>query len=572
MQFKSNIFIPYEIFQELKNKKYKLGQGIKQFKFSEEIDQGVMFFDENQNYIDPKRFEIENIKPSWVLLPRFFWLENLDKLEEFFAIDNQGNKWFGADLIKFDLDLIKDYQVNLNSKEYEIKIQPRENQIPILEELNKRLKNFNYIRGILQAAPGTGKTYMSINFAQKFNKTLIIVPKNVLVDQWIESILEFTNLSKDNIGIIEGSNLNKIKEIINNENIKMIITKPQSLLSQIKLHKYFDLISLYKDINFVIYDECHSAGAEGFSKALSLFKTPNILGLTATPFRKGLNEFLLVNSIGDVIIEADAKVLIPNVILQYLPKSFIEFNEKEIFALKQRFQNDYPMFLALFNSYLLRKQNYFEFLAQWNKWARENNHEVVILFSTNKLAKKQFNTIIEKNPEYKDEILYLTGNSKNDALQIAKNQNKLLREDLKKIKEELNQKVKNKEIKRKEADQIYKEEREKYKELMDLNIQNSLDLYFKKIKEAKIIVSNFSLLREGFDKPKLSFVIFGSPIIGKITIIQTLGRITRLAEDKPTPIALFPITEVFESFSPRVKNIIINNVRSTYSNAKIMQR
>ena len=568
---KSNIYIPYEIYQELKNKKYKLSQGIKQFNFQEDIDNGVMFFDEDDNFIDPRRFDIEDIKPSFVLLPRFFWLENLDKLEEFFAVDDQGNKWYGADLIKNDFNLIKNYSPDLNYNNYNIKVQPRENQVPILDELNQRLKNFNYIRGILQAAPGTGKTYMSINFSKVFKKTLIIVPKNVLVDQWLESILTFTNLQKENIYILEGSKLNEIQENLN-KNIKIIITKPQSLLSQIKKNKILDLIDLYSKIDFVIYDECHSAGAEGFSKTLSLFKTPNILGLTATPFRKGLNEFLLINSIGDVIIEADAKVLTPNIIIQYLPKTFIDFSEKEIFALKQRFQNDYPMFLALFNSYLLRKPNYFDFLAQWNDWARKNNHEVVILFSTNKLAKKQYNTIIEKNPEYKDEILYLTGNSKNDALQIAKDQNKLLRVELKKIKEELNQKVKNKELKRKDADVIYKEERKKFKEAMDLNIQNSLDLYFKKIKEAKIIVSNFSLLREGFDKPKLSFVIFGSPIVGKITIIQTLGRITRIAEDKPQPIALFPVTEVFESFSPRVKLIITNNVKSTYPEAKIIQR
>ena len=166
----------------------------------------------------------------------------------------------------------------------------------------------------------------------------------------------------------------------------------------------------------------------------------------------------------------------------------------------------------------------------------------------------------------------LTGNSKNDALNIAKAQNKKLREELKEYKEELNEKVKNKELKRKEADALYKERRLKFKEIQDLNIEKSIELYHKKIKEAKIIVSNFSFLREGFDKPSLSFVIFGSPIIGKITVIQTLGRITRLYEDKPTPIALFPITEAFESLNPKVKIIIINNIKSTYPKARIIQK
>ena len=571
MENKNNIYIPHEIFQDLKNKKYKLGQGFKQFDFIDEINKGVMFFDD-EGYIDPKRFEIENITPKYVLLPRFFWLENLDKLEEFISVDNQGNKWYGSELIKQDFDLIKKYQIKDKSqKNYEVLINPRENQLPVLEELNKRLEQFNFIRGILQAAPGTGKTYMSINFASRFKKTLIVVPKNVLVDQWIEAVKSFTNLNNENILILEGSSTQEINKV-NDESIKIIITKPQSLLSQIKRHNYLDLTEFYSNIDFIIYDECHGAGAEGFSKTLSLFKTPNILGLTATPFRKGLNEFLLINSIGDVFIEADAKVLTPQVIIQSLPKTFVDFSDKEMFALKQRFNNDYPLFLALFNSYLNSKTNYLNHIAEWVHWARSNNHQAVVLFSTNKLAKRQFNLILEKNPEYQNEILYLTGNSKNDAIQIAKDQNKKLKVDLKEYKEELNIKVKAKEIRRKEADALYKEERERLKEIMDINIQNSLDLYFKKIKESKIIISNFSLLREGFDKPDLSFVVFGSPIIGKITLIQTLGRVTRLSDDKPNPIALFPVTEVFEAFSPRVKNIIINNIRGTYPDAQIVNR
>ena len=561
-------YIPYEIFKKLQKIKIK---GIKQFKWEEESRNCVMYFDQN-GYIDPKRFEIENIIPTHVLLPRFFWLENLDILEEFIAIDNRGHKWFGSDLIKVEFNNINAYYKKNNEfkKEfYNLKIKPRENQVPILEELNKRLDNFNYIRGILQAAPGTGKTYMSINFAKRFNKTLVIVPKNVLVDQWLENFLNYTDLTKNDIGIIEGSDINDIQEILKSK--KIFITKPQSLLSQIKRNDINQLFSLYELIDLVIYDECHSAGAEGFSKTLSLFRTPNILGLTATPFRKGINEFLLINSIGDVVIEADAEVLTPNIILQYFPNLFMNFTEKEIFALRQRI-NDYPMLLALYNSYLLRKPQYFEMLREWVKWAQDQNRDTVVLFSTNKLAKKQYNTILEKYPEFEDKMLYLTGNSKNDALAIAKAQNKKLREDLKKIKEELNQKVKNKELKRKEADELYKIEREKIKEIQELNIQRSLDLYFKKIKEAKIIISNFSLLREGFDKPSLSFVIFGSPIIGKITVIQTLGRITRLYEDKPTPIALFPITEAFESLNPKVKIIIINNIKSTYPKARIIQK
>ena len=119
------IYIKYEIYQELKNPKYKINQGYK-FK-PEDLDQGVMYFDENEEYIDPKRFEIENIIPKYVLLPRFFWDENMIKLENFIAMDNQGNKYEFVDFVK---------KINDNDKNYIIS-QDQEKIIDnILSDLN----------------------------------------------------------------------------------------------------------------------------------------------------------------------------------------------------------------------------------------------------------------------------------------------------------------------------------------------------------------------------------------------------------------------------------------------------
>ena len=447
---------------------------------------------------------------------------------------------------------------------YDLKIQPRENQKEILKFLFDHFKNHKHINGILQAAPGTGKTFMSIYFGQIFEKTLIIVPKNVLVDQWVKAILQFTNLNEEDIGIIEGSNIKSIEENINK---RIVLTKPQSLISQIKRIKYHDLTDKYSIFDFVVFDECHGAGAEGFSKVLSIFKTVNILGLTATPFRRGINEFLLKNSIGEVLIEADAQVLTPDIYFRYLSNDFINFTEAETKKILQ--QPEYPMKLAFFNMFLEKKNNYIDHVADWIKWAKDQDREVVVLFSTNKLGKKLLNFLIAKYPNLEEDVLFLTGNSKNDAIAIAKAKNKDLRLELKEFKEELNTKVKNKELKRKDADIIYKEKREKIKETQEINLNRAIDLYDEKIKESKIIISNFSLLREGFDKPKLSTVIFGSPVIGKIPVIQSLGRITRLHDDKPNPIALFLVPETFTKVNPNVFKILQNNIKSTYPNAKV---
>ena len=448
---------------------------------------------------------------------------------------------------------------------YKVSVQPRDNQKPILKFLFNLLKEQKKIRGILQAAPGVGKTFMGIYLGQIFKKTLILVPKVILEDQWKEAILSFTDLKEEDIYILQGSEIKDIEEALK---AKIIITKPQSILSQIKRIKINILQELYSDIDFVIADECHGFGAYGYSKTLSIFKTCNIIGLTASPWRNNLNKFLLDTSIGDVLIEAEAEVLTPTIYMQRLSNDFIHFNEKEMFALKQRL-TDYPMMLSLFNMYLYNKDGYLQFLAQWIKWFRETDREVVILFSTNKLAKKLSEIFYGMYPEYINETLVLKGDSKQDSLQIAKEENKLIKEKLKEYKESLNEKVKAKELKRKDADLLYKAERIKAKDLQEINIQKALDLYYQKIKDAKILISNFNLLREGFDKSSLSGIIFGSPIIGKITVVQSLGRITRLHEDKPEPIALFPIIEAFETLNKSVTTIIRNNVLNTYPNAKI---
>jgi len=106
-----HVFVDYEIYQELKNEKYKLARGIGQFKI-EDLDQGVMFFDKNLNFIEPERLKIENIEINKVLLPRFLFLQNIDKLEDFMYINNEGNKITFLDLFKDEEKNIEKYGLN----------------------------------------------------------------------------------------------------------------------------------------------------------------------------------------------------------------------------------------------------------------------------------------------------------------------------------------------------------------------------------------------------------------------------------------------------------------------------
>jgi len=120
-----HVYVDYEIYQELKSDKYKLAKGISQFKI-DDLDQGVMFFDENDNFIDLERLKIENIKISKVLLPRFLFLENIDKLESFFILNRDGNK------ISF-IDLFKEEEANI--EQYGLKEHQEKSINQIIENL-----------------------------------------------------------------------------------------------------------------------------------------------------------------------------------------------------------------------------------------------------------------------------------------------------------------------------------------------------------------------------------------------------------------------------------------------------
>ena len=139
----------------------------------------------------------------------------------------------------------------------------------------------------------------------------------------------------------------------------------------------------------------------------------------------------------------------------------------------------------------------------------------------------------------------------------------------KEFREEYDARVKAKKLKRKEANTIIKSHRAD----LDLKIQdmkdNALGLYKKKIKQAEIIYSNFNLLSAGFDKPELSNIIYGSVRIGKVSVIQSLGRVTRIKEGKLKPQAQFMFPKVYLDFQKSATIILVKNIRIEYDEAKI---
>ena len=158
-----------------------------------------------------------------------------------------------------------------NGKQIKIKFVKnlRDKQVPIV---NKFIHEANENGGGIISVPcGYGKTVLALKILADLGvKTLVVVHKEFLLNQWKERIEEF--LPGARVGRIQGN-------VIKVENKDIVIGMLQSLSMKDYDEKIFD------DFGFVIYDECHHLGAEVFSKALIKTNFRYLLGLSATPKR-----------------------------------------------------------------------------------------------------------------------------------------------------------------------------------------------------------------------------------------------------------------------------------------------
>lgn len=267
----------------------------------------------------------------------------------------------------------------------------RENQIPIVETLLKMFYKNKQINGIIKLPPGIGKTVMAIYLASKLElKTLIIVDNDNLLKQWIKAFIEFTDLQPKDIGII------KQKFMITTTPVSISLV--QTLVSQIKrnMKKIFKTIDS-AGYGLIIYDEVHStSSAPKFAKASLLFRTKNILGLSATPFQTGAAEILMKNTIGDIIYETKSYELKPTYIINYYNS-----NLSNIYSTKLLKINDYIKKKAFYNSILVKSETYFKVIIDLVKKRLNEGHVILILCLTKEQVRQISNKLTEEGIENK---------------------------------------------------------------------------------------------------------------------------------------------------------------------------
>ena len=147
--------------------------------------------------------------------------------------------------------------------------------------------------GLLELPCAWGKTSGSLYILSKLKKkTLVIVHKEFLMNQWIERIHQF--LPKARIGKIQGP-------IIDVEDKDIVLCMLQSLIS-----KDYDQ-SLFDQFGLTIIDEVHHISSQSFSNSLFKVVTKYMLGLSATMERKDGTTSVFKMFLGNVIYKAENK-------------------------------------------------------------------------------------------------------------------------------------------------------------------------------------------------------------------------------------------------------------------------
>jgi superfamily II DNA or RNA helicase len=210
----------------------------------------------------PAKFIVYQENADYLVVPKFYGL----------------NKFGRPKIDKMEKG--KSINITFNSK-----LKP--NQIEITDTTIKHIDEKN--GGLICVGCGVGKTVMGLYIACHFKvKTLIIVHKTFLLNQWIERIQQFTNAK---VGIIQQSKVDvEDKDIV------------VGMLQSIAKDKYDS--DIFMDFGLVIFDEAHHAPSEYFSKALPIISCNYSLGLSATPKRADKMEKILFWYLGDIAYTA----------------------------------------------------------------------------------------------------------------------------------------------------------------------------------------------------------------------------------------------------------------------------
>jgi superfamily II DNA or RNA helicase len=164
----------------------------------------------------------------------------------------------------------------------------------------KAARDPRHMGGVLSLPCGAGKTVIALHILSVIGKkTVIVVHKNFLLEQWRERIETF--LPGARIGVVKA-------DVCDVRDKDVVIASVQSLST-----KSYDL-DLFADVGLLIVDEVHRTGTNVFSRAFYKTNVKMSLGLSATVKRKDGMTKVFTWFIGDVVFSVEGRRDVVNVL------------------------------------------------------------------------------------------------------------------------------------------------------------------------------------------------------------------------------------------------------------------
>ena len=265
--------------------------------------------------------------------------------------------------------------------------------------------------GLLSLPCGFGKTCLGLYLVSQLRvKTLIIVHKAFLLDQWMERIQMF--LPQARIGRIQGNTLNI-------ENCDVVLGMLQSL----SMKDYPE--STFSSFGLMIIDEVHHISSEVFSRALFKIVTRYTLGLSATMQRKDGTTDVFKMFLGDILYEAKRsrqtdEPAVEVRVFHYRSPHDEEFNDV---ATDMRGQVMYSRMISKLCDYRPRMMFLVNIIQ--NLWTENTNQQIMILAHNRSLLQALAESIPQHLPP-PITVGFYVGGMKESALKQSENCNVIL--------------------------------------------------------------------------------------------------------------------------------------------------
>ena len=274
-------------------------------------------------------------------------------------------------------------------------------------KLGKKEEDNSEGSGLIELYAGGGKTCLALKIIEQIKKkTLILVHKTFLKNQWIERIKQFLPDAK--IGTIQG-------QIIDIEDKDIVI----GMIQSISMKSYPD--NIFDDFGFCIIDETHHISSQTFSNCLRKCTTLYSLGLSATMNRKDGLTPVFKMYLGDICNKEKQKKEQDNVLVKAI--DYVVFDDDEYNDVLRDYRGNIKY------STMLSKVSKFDYRSEFiinvieNELKINKDQQIILLGHQKNLLNYIFKAVESKNIT---SVGYYIGGMKEKDLKVSETKQLIL--------------------------------------------------------------------------------------------------------------------------------------------------